>query len=151
MWDLLRFKLCPPFFGLNGIRYDTPSDNHREFYSLDLADFKKDKHRHLMLRTACFKEFDSEVETIGEWLRRPPLHVLAIQFSIGIHLLVPLYRGSRFWEPVSTDHEVEMILAEMAQRGGINVLEWEKYERERDARIKALGPGRNEGSDGVVN
>ena len=107
----LRFRLCPPFFALRGMRIDSPASNHNEAYELDLASFKGAPQRRLMLRPALFNEFDIEIGTVGEWLKLPQLHVLVSQLAIGSHLLTPLYRGKPFFSGVTTDNEVVIIVA----------------------------------------
>jgi hypothetical protein len=141
----LRFRLCPPFFGLRGMRIDTPASNNAETYEHDLALFRSAPQRRLMLRPAYFNEFDIEVGTIGQWMQLPQLHVLVTQLSIGSHLLTPLYRGKPFFGEVTTDSEVVMIVAEMAQRRGIDKNEFEQFEQAHNARIKATDSIKGEG------
>lgn len=133
----LRFRLCPPFFSLRGMRIDSPASNNSEAYELDLAAFKAAPQRRLMLRPALFNEFDIEVGTVGEWLKLPQLHVLVNQLSIGSHLLTPLYRGKPFFSEVTTDNEVVIIVAEMAKRGGIDRHEFERFEQIHNEEMKA--------------
>jgi hypothetical protein len=132
----LRYRLCPPFFALQGIRVDSPASNNNEAYKHDLAAFKVAPQRRLMLRPAFFGEFDIEVGCVGDWLKLPQLHVLVSQLSIGSHLLTPLYRGKPFFSGVSTDNEVVIIVAEMAKRGGIDRLEFEQFEQIHNVEVK---------------
>ncbi len=133
----LRFRLCPPFFALRGMRIDSPASNNGEAYGHDLAFFKAAPQRRLMLRPAYFNEFDIEVGTIADWLKLPQLHVLVNQLAIGSHLLTPLYRGKPFFSGVTTDNEVVIIVAEMAKRGGIDRLEFEQFEQIHNEQTKA--------------
>jgi hypothetical protein len=133
----LRYRLCPPFFALRGMRIDSPACNNKETYSSDVAFFRSNAQRRLMLRSAYFNEFDIEVGTVGDWLRLPQLHVLVNQLSVGSHLLTPLYRGKSFFGEVTTDSEVVMIVAEMAKRGGIDRLEFEQFEQIHNEQTKA--------------
>jgi hypothetical protein len=132
----LRYRLCPPFFALRGMRVDSPASNNSETYQQDLAAFKAAPQRRLMLRTAYFNEFDIEVGSVGDWLKLPQLHVLVSQLSIGSHLLTPLYRGKPFFGAVTTDNEVVIIVAEMAKRGGIDRLEFEQFEQIHNEEMK---------------
>jgi hypothetical protein len=132
----LRFRLCPPFFALRGMRIDSPASNNKETYSSDVAFFRSNAQRRLMLRSAYFNEFDIEVGTVGDWLRLPQLHVLVNQLSVGSHLLTPLYRGKPFFGEVTTDSEVVMIVAEMAKRGGIDRHEFERFEQIHNEEMK---------------
>jgi hypothetical protein len=133
----LRYRLCPPFFALRGMRIDSPASNNSEAYQQDLAAFKAAPQRRLILRPAYFNEFDVEVGTIGDWLKLPQLHVLVNQLSVGSHLLTPLYRGKPFFTSVTTDNEVVIIVAEMAKRGGIDRLEFEQFEQIHNEQIRA--------------
>jgi hypothetical protein len=132
----IRYRLCPPFFALRGIRIDSPASNNSEAYQLDLAAFKAAPQRRLMLRPAYFNEFDIEVGSVGDWLKLPQLHVLVNQLSIGSHLLTPVYRGKPFFSGVTTDNEVVIIVAEMAKRGGIDRLEFEQFEQIHNEQMK---------------
>jgi hypothetical protein len=133
----LRYRLCPPFFGLRGMRIDSPACNNSEAYSSDVKFFRSNTQRRLILRPAYFNEFDIEVGTIGDWLKLPQLHVLVNQLAIGSHLLTPLYRGKPFFGEVTTDSEVVMIVAEMAKRGGIDRHEFERFEQIHNEQMKA--------------
>src|SRR5258708_7025846 len=123
----LRYRLCPPFFALRGMRIDSPANNNAETYKHDLAFFKAAPQRRLMLRTAYFNEFDIEVGSVGDWLKLPHLHVLVSQLSIGSHLLTPLYRGKPFFGGVTTDNEVVIIVAEMPKRAGTTLHHFQRF------------------------
>ena len=114
------FFLVPPFFELNGLRIDTPSDNLTQTYRRDVGFFKANPHRRLMLRTADNREFDKCTETVGQWLQLPHLHVLITQLTKGTHLVSPVYRGKSFFEEVTSDGEIATIVAAMYVRGGID-------------------------------
>jgi hypothetical protein len=135
MRDDLRFRICPPFFSLRGMRVDSPTSNNHDAYERDTTFFKINPHRRSILRPAFIDEFDIDIE-LGQWIQLPTLHCIVNQLSTGVHLLTPVYRGKPFFREVTTDSEVAMIVAEMASRGGINRPEFEQFEQAHNARLK---------------
>ena len=129
MQDNLRFQLCPPFFKLQGLRFDTPTNNHFLTYGYDCKFFAAHKGRRLRLRDAIYNEFDVEFDSMADWLKVPKLHVLVTQHSVGVHMVTPVYRGKSFYPESSTDAEVNMILATMFARRGIDQPEFEAFEQ----------------------
>ena len=135
MQDDIRFRLCPPFFKLRGMRVDSPTSNNSDSYKKDSAFFKANPRRRLILRSAFMNEFDIDLE-LTNWLRLPILHCLVTQLSTGVHLLTPVYRGKAFFGDVTTDTEIAMIVGEMALRGGIDTPEFEAFEVAYNAKLK---------------
>jgi hypothetical protein len=127
------------------MRVDTPTSNNIQTYDYDAKSFKRNPRRKLIIRPAFFNEFDIEVD-LSQWQQLPKLHCLVNQLSIGVHFLTPVYRGAAFFHEVTTDSEVIMIVAEMAKRGGIDVREWEQFERAYNLRLRLTDT-----SDGIVN
>jgi hypothetical protein len=58
MQNDLRFRICPPFFSLRGMRVDSPTSNIKPHYEHDAKFFKSNLHRRVILRPAFLNEFD---------------------------------------------------------------------------------------------
>jgi hypothetical protein len=74
----------------------------------------------------------------GEFLQVPKLWCLITQVSLGVHSVMPVYRGRKFWSFMKDDAALGMVLCEMARREGIDVPEFRAFERRVVAKNKQL-------------
>lgn len=130
------YRFAPPLFSLGLLRVDSPTHSHHVAYEKDKAFFASHRGRNLHIRLEYKAEFDVELPP-AEYLQLPILHILVTQLATGIHHVTPIYRGSAFWEVGTTDLELATVVSEMARRGGIDPLEWIKFESEWHSRNHA--------------
>ncbi len=84
-------------------------------------------------------EFDLTMPN-GEWLQVPRLWCLVSRLSSGIHSVVPVYRGRKFWSFIKDDEALALVLVDIARREGIDAQEFAAFERKVVAKNKqALG------------
>jgi hypothetical protein len=109
-------ELAPALLAPDLIRVDTPvyTDN-KMAYEFDNKEFSKlPKHRK------------------GIRFKMPLLIILVIRLASGIHIRIPVYRGTKsFSLDVSSDAEIGIILAGMVSDGGLNLDECRNYEAKR--------------------
>jgi hypothetical protein len=101
-------------------------------YEFDNKEFSKlPKHRKGILRVEVQNEFDWQVSVLARF-KMPLLIILVIRLASGIHIRIPVYRGTKsFSLDVSSDAEIGIILAGMVSDGGLNLDECRNYEAKR--------------------
>ncbi len=121
------YRLTPSLQMMNCLRIDSNVSNSGEVYDRDRTFFKKNPHRHTLIRHNAPCELDLELST-GRWLEAPALWLSVTRVSGDTHLVVAVYRGKQFWTDANTDADVAIVLVEMAKREGIDLREWVAFE-----------------------
>lgn len=135
------YQLAPPLLAMNAHRIESPLSNRAIEYERDCKFFADYSHRQTLIREAAIGEFDLDMPP-GEWLQVPKLWCLVKQVSSGIHSVVPVYRGRKFWSFIKDDAALGLVLVDMARREGIDAQEWQAFERRVVAKNKqALSSG----------
>jgi hypothetical protein len=122
------YQLTPPLLAMNALRIESPLSNRAIDYERDSKFFADYPRRHTLLREASIGEFDLDMPA-GEFLQVPKLWCLVTQISSGVHAVVPVYRGRKFWSFMKDDAALGMVLCEMARREGMDAQEFMSFER----------------------
>lgn len=114
-------KCVPPITAMEWMHIDTPTDTqHQMIYESDKREFAKHPKRNSFIRIEHPNEFDWEVSLIDRF-KMPLLRVLVFRFAPGIHLRIPVFRGSEMVNlNVASDAEIGIILAGLMRKGGMN-------------------------------
>ena len=119
----------PPLLAMKWVYVDTPNTTSQtQIYEHDKNEFARLIKRNAFIRPEHPHEFDWEVGLL-ERIKMPTLRVLVFRLAPGIHVRVPVFRGSA---PVDTnvvsDGELGIVLERMARKLGMNIDECEAYE-----------------------
>ncbi|HMH12100.1 MAG TPA: hypothetical protein VK578_03240 [Edaphobacter sp.] len=118
------YQLTPPLLAMNAHRIESPLSNHPIDYERDAKFFAEYPHRQTLIREAGMGEFDLDMPC-DEWLQVPRLWCLVMQVSAGVHSVVPVYRGRKFWSFIKDDAALGIVLTDIARREGIDAQEWQ--------------------------
>jgi hypothetical protein len=122
---------------MNAHRIDSPVSNLAIAYEADSKFFRDFANRKMLIRLAFMGEFDIDMPP-GEHLQIPQLWTLVTAVSSGIHSVVPLYRGRKFWSFIKDDAAIGMVLIDIARREGIDAEEFRAFERKVIAKNKQV-------------
>lgn len=122
------YQLTPPLLAMNALRIESPLSNRTIDYERDCKFFADYPRRHALIRDSGMGEFDINMP-VGEFLQVPTLWCLVTQISSGVHSVVPVYRGRKFWSFIKDDVVLGMVLCEMARREGMDAQEFMAFER----------------------
>jgi hypothetical protein len=123
----------PSLLAMKWVYVDTHTTTHQtQIYEHDKNEFARmGKRRNAFIRPEHPYEFDWEIGLL-ERIKMPTLRVLVFRLAPGIHVRVPVFRGS---EPVNTDvfsdGELGIVLETMARKLGMNLGECLTYETQR--------------------
>ena len=123
-------ELVPSLFAMEWMRIDTPGTLQSMYYDCDKREFARlGKKRNAFIRIEHpGGEFDWQVGLIDR-IKMPLLRVLVIRLVPGVHIRIPVFRGS---EPVnvnvSSDAGIGIVLEAMARKLGMNLDEAQSYE-----------------------
>lgn len=122
----------PSLLAMKWVYVDTPDNTSQtQIYEHDKNEFARLRKRNAFIRPEHPHEFDWEIGLL-ERIKMPTLRVLVFRFAPGIHIRVPIFRGS---EPVNTnvvsDGELGIVLETMARKFGMNLRECFAYEAQR--------------------
>src|ERR1035437_281265 len=131
------YELSPPLLAMNALRIESPLSNRTIDYERDCKFFADYPSRHALIRDAGIGEFDLDMP-IGEFLQVPTLHCLVTRISSGVHSVVPIYRGRKFWQFIKDDATLGLVICEMARREGMDAQEFAAFERRIVAENKQL-------------
>jgi hypothetical protein len=119
----------PSLLAMKWVYVDTPNNTSQtQIYEHDKNEFASLRKRNAFIRPEHPHEFDWEIGLL-ERIKMPTLRVLVFQLTPGIHVRVPVFRGS---EPMNSnvvcDAELGIVLETMAHKLGMNLRECEAYE-----------------------
>jgi hypothetical protein len=135
------YELTPPLLSMKAHRIESPLSNGAIDYERDSKFFSEYPQRQSLIREAGMGEFDLDMPN-GEFLQIPKLWCLVTQVSRGIHSIVPVYRGKKFWSFIKDDATLGLVLADIARREGMDAQEWMTFERRVTAKNRqALSSG----------
>jgi hypothetical protein len=107
--------------------FQTPTNANEYGYRMDCAYFSRYKRRKFAVR-AWLSECPESFAALGD--NPPPqLHIMVIQLAPGVHLILPIYRGSAAWPvknygaayaDIAEDADVVAILTHCQQVAGID-------------------------------
>lgn len=127
---LKSLKDCvPSMLAMDWIRIDTPNTVRCMFYDCDKREFERlGKKRNWFVRIENPSEFDWCI-AISDRLKMPLLRVLVIRVIPGMHIRLPIFRGSTPLDTnVSSDSELGIVLEAMVRKLGMNLDECLAYE-----------------------
>lgn len=137
------YQLTPPLLAMNALRIESPLSNLTLDYERDCKFFADYPSRHALIRDAAIGEFDLDMP-VGEFLQVPQLWCLVTRISSGVHSVVPIYRGKKFWQFIKDDAALGLVLCEMARRNGIDDQEFTAFEKRivaENTQLLASGSG----------
>ena len=137
------YQLAPPLFAMNALRLESPLSNRSIDYERDCKFFADYPRRHSLIREAGMGEFDPDMPA-GEFLQVPKLWCLVTQIASGVHSVVPVYRGRKFWSFMKDDAALGLVLCEMARREGMDAQEFIAFERNVVAKNNRMLASRSE-------
>jgi hypothetical protein len=135
------YELTPPLLSMKAHRIESPLSNRAIDYERDSKFFSDYPKRQSLIREAGMGEFDLDMPP-GEFLQVPTLWVLVTRLSNGVHSIVPVYRGRKFWSFIKDDAALGLVLVDIARREGMDAQEWMAFERRVTAKNRqALASG----------
>ena len=123
------YQLAPPLLAMNALHIESPLSNRTIDYERDCKFFADYPNRHALIRDAAIGEFDLLDMPVGEFLQVPTLWVLVSRIASGVHSVVPIYRGRKFWQFIKDDAALGLVICEMARHEGIDAQEFAAFER----------------------
>lgn len=131
------YQLSPPLLAMKALRIDSSLSNFALAYEADCKFFGDYRERNTLIREAFMNEFDLEMPN-GDWLQIPKLWCLVSKASCGIHSVVPIYRGRKFWSFIKDDAALALVLVAIARREGIDAHEFITFEQKVIAKNKQI-------------
>jgi hypothetical protein len=131
------YELTPPLLSMKAHRIESPLSNRAIDYERDSKFFSEYPQRQSLIREAGMGEFDLDMPN-GEFLQIPTLWVLVTRLSNGVHSIVPVYRGRKFWSFIKDDAALGLVLVDIARREGMDAQEWMAFERRVTAKNRQL-------------
>ena len=126
---------CPTLGTLVLAHFSTPHQHNPILYGVDGQFFATYPSRRIYIRPALRGEFDPFTSE-EDFQERPKLWVMVSQVAPDHHMIVPVYRGSAFWNGAnaSTDRAVIEVVIQMCLRGGLHLSEWYGFISDRRIR-----------------